>query len=303
MSERYDIFISYRRDGGFATANHLYRLLTQDGYHVSFDIDSLREGDFNIAIYNRIEQCSDFLLIVDNHCFDKTLDTTFDSKYDWLRTELAYALKLKKNIIPILLNGVNGFPPNLPHDISGIKTKNGPEYNQSYFDEFYHKLKSFLHSNPSKPGAIARSRKYVHYLLMTIILISLLGLFLHYYGSMSHDVKTHEVKDSICVNPVMGQYEYSGSIDINGLPDGKGKAIFPQGDIYEGEFSHGVFEGKCTYYNAETGDRFDGTYKDNKRYEGTYVWKEGPYFTGYYKDNDLYKGTLYDVSGEIIREY
>lgn len=36
----YDIFISYRRRGGFETAKHLYDLLTKDGYRVSFDIDT-----------------------------------------------------------------------------------------------------------------------------------------------------------------------------------------------------------------------------------------------------------------------
>lgn len=36
----YDIFISYRRCGGFETAKHLYDLLTKDGYRVSFDIDT-----------------------------------------------------------------------------------------------------------------------------------------------------------------------------------------------------------------------------------------------------------------------
>ena len=41
----YDIFISYRRRGGFETAKHLYDLLTKDGYRVSFDIDTLRNGD------------------------------------------------------------------------------------------------------------------------------------------------------------------------------------------------------------------------------------------------------------------
>ena len=36
---KYDIFISYRRDGGYDTAKHLNDLLVRDGYKVSFDID------------------------------------------------------------------------------------------------------------------------------------------------------------------------------------------------------------------------------------------------------------------------
>ena len=148
MNEHYDIFISYRRDGGFETAKHLNDLLVHDGYTVSFDIDTLREGDFDETLLKRIDQCVDFILVVDKHTFDRTLDSEFDPKKDWLRTELAYALKLRKNIIPVLLSGVNGFPTNLPEDVVDVTTKNGPEYNKYYFDEFYRRLKSFLHCIP-----------------------------------------------------------------------------------------------------------------------------------------------------------
>lgn len=144
----YDIFISYRRDGGFETAKHLNDLLVNDGYTVSFDIDTLREGDFDETLLKRIDQCVDFILVVDKHTFDRTLNPDFDPKKDWLRIELAYALKLKKNIIPLLLSGVDGFPDNLPGDIVDVATKNGPEYNKYYFDEFYRRLKSFLHCIP-----------------------------------------------------------------------------------------------------------------------------------------------------------
>ena len=144
----YDVFISYRRDGGFETAKHLNDLLVSDGYTVSFDIDTLREGDFDKTLLKRIDQCVDFILVVDKHTFDRTLDPDFDPDKDWLRIELAYALELKKNIIPLLLSGVDGFPDSLPEDIADVATKNGPEYNKYYFDEFYRRLKSFLRCIP-----------------------------------------------------------------------------------------------------------------------------------------------------------
>lgn len=146
--DHYDIFISYRRDGGFETAKHLNDLLVHDGYTVSFDIDTLREGDFDETLLKRIDQCVDFILVIDKHTFDRTLDSKFDPQKDWLRIELAHAIKLKKNIIPLLLSGVDGFPSNLPEDIAEIATKNGPEYNKYYFDEFYKRLKTFLHCVP-----------------------------------------------------------------------------------------------------------------------------------------------------------
>lgn len=143
---KYDIFISYRREGGYDTAKHLNDLLVRDGYRVSFDIDTLRNGDFDTQLLSRIEACKDFILIVDKHAFDRTLDKNFDSTKDWMRCELAHALKHNKNIIPVFLSGVTGFPEGLPIDIVNVTKKNGPEYNRYYFNDFYETLKKrFLH--------------------------------------------------------------------------------------------------------------------------------------------------------------
>lgn len=48
--KNFDIFISYRRQGGYDTAKHLNDLLVRDGYRVSFDIDTLRNGDFDVQL-------------------------------------------------------------------------------------------------------------------------------------------------------------------------------------------------------------------------------------------------------------
>ena len=61
--KEYDIFISYRRDGGESTAKILRDKLTELGYSVFFDVESLRSGDFNKKLYSVIEECDDFLLI------------------------------------------------------------------------------------------------------------------------------------------------------------------------------------------------------------------------------------------------
>ena len=170
--KKYDIFISYRREGGFDTAKHLNDLLTRDGYRVSFDIDTLRSGDFDTQLYERIDNCKDFILIVDEHAFDRTIKYKIPPQKDWLRCELARALEKKKNIIPIFLSGVKGFPNGLPKDISGVVKKNGPEYNRYYFNDFYRELKKrFLHTNRRA------TRNRLIYLLFTFIII----FFVFYY--------------------------------------------------------------------------------------------------------------------------
>ena len=143
-----DIFISYRRKGGYETAKHLYDLLVRDGYTVSFDIDTLRNGDFDTALLQRIEECTDFILILNKGAFDKTVDPDFNPKNDWMRNELACALQLNKNIIPVMLEGFEEFPDNLPDDICKVVRKNGPKYDNYYFDDFYRKLKKSFFETP-----------------------------------------------------------------------------------------------------------------------------------------------------------
>ena len=153
---KYDIFISYRREGGYETAKHLYDLLTRDGYSVSFDIDTLRNGDFDITLLNRIDECTDFILVLDAHAFDRTLDISFPKENDWLYQELSYALKQNKNVIPIMLTGFS-FPDDLPDDIVKVQRKNGPKYDQYYFDEFYKKLKKEFFDTPAPKVSTAIS--------------------------------------------------------------------------------------------------------------------------------------------------
>lgn len=169
---KYDVFISYRREGGYDIAKHLYDLLTRDGYRVSFDIDTLRNGDFDKLLLNRIDECEDFILIIDIHAFDRTLNSNFNPQNDWLRQELAYALKKNKNIIPVFLSGINRFPENLPSDIIGVTKKNGPEYNRYYFNDFYRVLKKrFLHNK----------RPVIKMYLLIVLLVCILGIAYCFY--------------------------------------------------------------------------------------------------------------------------
>lgn len=170
----YDIFISYRREGGYDTAKHLYDLLTRDGYRVSFDIDTLRSDDFDTQLYERINSCRDFILIVGPNTFDKCLDKTIPKEQDWLRCELAYALKKRKNIIPIFLSGTKGFPDGLPEDIAKVVKKNGPEFNRYYFDDFYRKLKKrFLHTT--------NIRRIFRYSFIPIMIVAICIIAAYYW--------------------------------------------------------------------------------------------------------------------------
>lgn len=141
------IFISYRRDGGDALAYTLYRDLTDRGYTVFFDTESLRDGDFDVRLYDEIRQCKDFLLVLPRGALDRCIP----NENDWLRLEIAHALKHHKNIIPVLMNGFS-FPDDpeiLPKDIRSICTKNGVNFDSmEYVGARIDKICTFLRSIP-----------------------------------------------------------------------------------------------------------------------------------------------------------
>ncbi|MCR4738528.1 MAG: SUMF1/EgtB/PvdO family nonheme iron enzyme [Bacteroidales bacterium] len=174
MGEKiYDVFISYRRDGGSDTAKHLRDLLVRDGYSVCFDIDTLREGRFDEALLRRVDECTDFILVVDKRCFNRTVDGSCKPEDDWLRTELARALHMRKNVVPVLLAGAV-FPGNLPDDIKEVKWHSGPTHSQEYFDQFYEKLKEYLHSRPSHtPRWVSWLKRHLSAIIILLLLVAL----------------------------------------------------------------------------------------------------------------------------------
>lgn len=140
---KYDIFISYRRDGGAETAKHIRDRLTEKGYRVFYDIESLRSGPFNTALYQNIEAATDVLLVLPPDSLDRC-----SSETDWVRLEIEHALKHNKNIIPIMLKGFS-FPDSLPESIDCIRNLNGMEANVDFFDAFIDRLcRQLLQSKP-----------------------------------------------------------------------------------------------------------------------------------------------------------
>ena len=199
MNMNYDIFISYRRDGGYDTAKHLYDLFIRDGYSVSFDIDTLRNGDFDVQLLTRIEHCKDFILIIDKHAFDRTLNPDFNPKNDWLRCELAHALKHQKNIVPVFLSGVAEFPDGLPEDVVGVVKKHAVKHDKEYFDRFYKKLCSLLISKKKSHKTVVAC--------VVLLVIGFLGLTLYHFSRNSSNdaegyrqMKVVEKYDTVDIN-------------------------------------------------------------------------------------------------------
>lgn len=133
-----DIFISYRREGGYAMARLLYECLRNTGLSVFLDLEELRSGQFNEKLYQEIEKCKNFILVLPPHSMDRC-----ESENDWLRLEIEHAIKHKKNIIPIMMVGFE-FPDNLPPSLQVVPFFNGVKSSHEYFDATIKKILSML---------------------------------------------------------------------------------------------------------------------------------------------------------------
>lgn len=113
-------------------------------------------------------------------------------------------------------------------------------------------------------------------------------------------VKPTTATDLSCTSS-MGDYRFTGAIDTDGKPHGKGTAIFSNGRSYEGPFVHGTMEGTDARFVMENGDVFTGEFRENRFYKGRYTVKEdGSYFEGTFKGGNPDQGNWYDKNGNII---
>ena len=144
MDGNYDIFISYRRDGGYETARIIYERLRGLGYRIFFDVETLRSGRFNTELYSKIEGCRDFIVVLAPGSLDRC-----QKEGDWLRLEIAHAIRNEKNVVPVMTRGFDMPAQNtLPPDIAELVVYNGPEASHRYFDAFLDLLLKFLKSTP-----------------------------------------------------------------------------------------------------------------------------------------------------------
>ena len=92
----YDIFISYRRDGGADIARQIQLVLENYGYKVFLDYDSANTDSFEKKIKSGIAEASIFLFVLSNGSLGRCCNDG-----DWVRKEIEYAFELQKDIVPV----------------------------------------------------------------------------------------------------------------------------------------------------------------------------------------------------------
>ncbi len=181
----YDIFISYRREGGFETARIVQEKLKSLGYRVFLDFEDLRTGKFNEQLYSVITESSDFIVVMSPGCLDRCQNTG-----DWLRLEVEHALKNKRNIIPIMLRNF-AWPETMPSGMEELKFMNGLSASDEFFDAFIKRLVTFL---KSKPSII---RKFKRLWVILAIAITAIASFVFFYSQYESQRQLEQVSNAL----------------------------------------------------------------------------------------------------------
>ncbi len=142
----YDVFISYRRQGGAVKAELTKDELVKRGFRESrmfLDTRSLTSGNYLKTILDAIASSHNIVVIVTKDCF-KNLPT--DST--WVR-EIEYAIELHKNIVPIYFDGITGLKADeIPSCIQRLAFENAVQYVHQYADASFDRLASRLSKVP-----------------------------------------------------------------------------------------------------------------------------------------------------------
>jgi TIR domain len=118
------IFISYRRDDSPASAGRLYDRLSNHfaSDHIFMDVDNLDLGvDFVEEIQKRVSSCDVLIAVIGRRWLsssDEEGQRRLDNAEDFVRLEIATALKRGVRVIPVLVDGAS-MPrrPDLPDDL------------------------------------------------------------------------------------------------------------------------------------------------------------------------------------------
>lgn len=161
----FQIFISYRREGGDDLAGRISDNLKAMGYSVFFDVEAMVAGHFNDQILNALDKCRDVLVILPQNALDRCSDPE-----DWVRREIEYAIEKGKNIIPVMMRGFS-FPKSLPEKMAELSTFEGVDVpSGGYFNAMMERIVSLLESrrptdnkSQNNSDAVANAVRMINY--------------------------------------------------------------------------------------------------------------------------------------------
>lgn len=153
------IFISYRRSDSSAYAGRIFDRLKDrfDDQNVFRDLDTIPPGaEFAKIIAERISKCDVLIVIIGKNWLSAKNDEgrlRLNDPADFVRVEIASALKLGKLVIPCLVEGV-AIPKQklLPRDIAPLAGRNAIEISETRFDYDVERLIKAIAPNIPEPS-------------------------------------------------------------------------------------------------------------------------------------------------------
>ncbi len=143
----YDIFISYRRNGGDILAKLLYETLRYRKYSVFFDHESLSAGVFGEKILATIRESKDVIVVLSKECLTRCKD-----KDDWMFLEIREAIECGKNITLVFSEDFTLPSPQeleeYPSEIQKLLTYQGYLINVEHYDNTLKKICDGCRSQP-----------------------------------------------------------------------------------------------------------------------------------------------------------
>lgn len=134
----YDVFISYRRQGGAEKAELTKGELAKRGFRETrmfIDTRSLSSGNYMELILKALDRSRNMVVVVTRDCLDGLTDES-----PWTQ-EIAYALAKGKTIVPIYFDGVSEIKQErLPESIKRLSFENAVIYVHPYADASFDRL-------------------------------------------------------------------------------------------------------------------------------------------------------------------
>ncbi len=147
------IFINYRRDDAPGVAGRLYDHLARSFSHgeIFIDVDAIKPGlDFVKQLDAQVSQCDVLLAIIGPHWLNATDDKgrrRLEGDHDYVRIEIASALKRDIPVIPVLIDGA-AMPTEdeLPENLASLARRHALELRHTRFASDAEAIVQALHA-------------------------------------------------------------------------------------------------------------------------------------------------------------
>ena len=141
------VFISYRRSTSKHLARSIFMDLREHGWDAFFDVNTIDSGAFDHIILNQIGARAHFVLVLSPGALERCAHED-----DWLRREIEEAIRLKRNVVPIIEEGFS-FEQELdylPQNLHILSRYNALPLVHFYFDAAMEMLRNrFLKAEPN----------------------------------------------------------------------------------------------------------------------------------------------------------